>query len=307
MKTIVSLILVIIPLILFSQKSYAPLGAEWKYEGHSLECTGFHQKFIVESESIINDKDCSIIHSYIWNNGLNDWIITGDSLIVWEDDEKVYFLEDTSFYLLYDFGPSINDTIQYYDPINKGLFSSTESQENQNIPNQISCVVKNIDEIEIESGQILKRFETEYLYTDSSDCTELGYVLENVGSLSQGITGDYCYYVTYGCFGGFVCYRNETIEVNSERYSCELFTSNSDLKIYNDIKVFPNPTSSDVFIEFDESSNLFRIEIYNLRGEMVTRSDFASSISLEKYSDGVYLMKLIGLNEEVFIRKIIKN
>lgn len=306
MKIIALLTITLFPNFLLAQKKYAPLHAEWKYEGHSIDCFGFHQKFTVEKEILIQKKDCSVIFSYLWNNEIADWIPTGDSLIVWEDEKKVYFLSDTSFYLLYDFAPALNDTIYYFDPINKGLFSSTETENSQATPNQIACRITSIEEIEIESGQILKRFQTENLLA-TPNCTELGYVLENVGSLSQGITGDHCYYVATGCFGELVCYRNDEIAVNSDFYHCELFTDVEEAVLEDQIKVFPNPTKSDIFIEIPDRLRPTEIEIVNLQNQLLVKREFTDRISLENFGKGVYLVSVLQKGKRIFSKKVIRN
>ena len=111
------LIIILFPLAMFGQKNFAPINTEWNYEGHEIDCNGNHLNYKVEKEITIDDKDCSIIYAYHGDNNSNSFTKLADSLIIWENQNRVYFLEDTSFYLLIDFEAKVGDTITFYEPM----------------------------------------------------------------------------------------------------------------------------------------------------------------------------------------------
>lgn len=305
MKTsVLSIFLFLIPLVGYGQKSYAPLNAEWKYEGPSLACTGNHMKFTVEQEITIGGKDCSIIYSYKWIDNLDNWIWTQDSLIVWEEADKVYFLEDTTFYLLYDFDVEVNDLVSYYDPINRGLFSATEAEPNQLIPNQINTVIAGVEEIEI-SGQTLRKYYTTPFY-QIEPCKDLGVVIENIGSTSQGITGQGCYYITKGCFGSIVCYRNESISYDSGFLSCDSFTSVDNLVLSEQVNVYPNPAQNLINFEGPDDLEIISIKIFSTSGRLVSIHTSSKEIDITNLERGVYFVELTTDNGGTGFKKIVK-
>ena len=77
-----------------------------------------------------------------------------------------------------------------------------------------------------------------------------------------------------------------------------------------DMRVYPNPTKDVVNVPYIEG--LERIEVYDLRGKLlqnfVILSDNRSvkKIDLTNYKNGIYILKLVTKNGEVFSKKIIK-
>lgn len=138
------LLIFLIPISLFSQKEFAPLNTSWNYEGHEIDCNGNHLNCIVEKEEVVNGKDCSVIYAYSSSDLSTTFDKSQDSLIVWEDDDKVYFLQDSSFYLLFDFDCSVGDTITYYEPINRSKFSTNQVVEISLGPNSYQMLITEI-------------------------------------------------------------------------------------------------------------------------------------------------------------------
>lgn len=83
----------IVMTICTAQKFFAPLGAVWNYEGKSewnstiMGCTGDHRQYLVEEELLMNGNNCSMVRAS-----------SGDSLIIWEDSDRIYFLQDSVFF-----------------------------------------------------------------------------------------------------------------------------------------------------------------------------------------------------------------
>lgn len=305
MKSILVL-LFFLPVILIGQKQYAPLNATWNYEGHEIDCLGNHQQFVVEREVMIGDKNCSIIQAYIASDVNPDFIRTNDSLVVWEDSNRVYFLEDSSFYLLYDFEMEVGDTVEYYDPINRGLFSSSENIDPTQGPNELRFVVTGIEEKNI-SGELRKHFSTENIFEDDLfSCQEI--IIENIGSTSQGITGDVCFYVAEGCFGGLNCYSNDQIEYLTSDFivtpnpACDPIDSNENLAELKSILIAPNPASD--YIEIKTTLEIVAVDLLTIQGKKIRTYGSDRLLDVSDVPSGLYFLLIAGKDFKTSVKLV---
>ncbi|MDC0338651.1 T9SS type A sorting domain-containing protein [Flavobacteriales bacterium] len=82
-----------------------------------------------------------------------------------------------------------------------------------------------------------------------------------------------------------------------------------DIMNSSDIKAYPNPLATDLFVEVNTDDN-YIIEILNLKGKMIYKSDLngaVNKISLHSYPNGIYLIKVCEIgNNEPYVFKIIK-
>lgn len=287
-------LLLLIPVTLLSQKEFAPLNTVWNYEGHEISCNGNHINYIVEKEEIFHGRDCSIIYAYTSSDLNPNFIKSQDSLIVWEDDNKVYFLEDSIFYLLFDFDGLVGDTITYYEPINKSEFSTNQVIDRLQGPNAYKVVITQLENV-IISNMSLRKYETEIISPEDYQYLQRT-VIEKIGSLSQNFTGDQTYYVADGCFGGLQCYNNGQIEYKTETAfessnpSCDILDSTDDINSEFNGLIFPNPTLSEIRIESDE--NIESIKILNIEGQLIKSHHFVNRINTSDLNSGIYFLKI---------------
>lgn len=303
-------ILLLLPLIAFGQKTYAPLNTIWNYEGHEIDCLGNHKTYKVEQEVMIDGKDCSIIYSYGGNFPNSD----RDSLVVWENDNRVYFLEDTIFYLMYDFDVAIGDTVTYYSPIDKGEFSSYyEPNDTLTTPPRTSFLIEDITEINV-NAQPHKVFHTESiidpLFTDRDYLNTMSSYLENIGSLDQRLTGEIGFFVADGCFGGLQCYNNGDVEYVTDRMfttphpDCPLpLDATEDLVNDVSVTIYPNPTSDILNIESEKPFE--GIQVYEINERKVLNARTENRLNTSMLSKGIYLLELrfdSGLHYSRFVK-----
>lgn len=309
MKNHILLAILFLPAVLLSQKNYAPLGAYWAYEGHSLDCTGFHKTFKVEREVYIDEKDCSVIYSYLSDDLNPEPQPTGDSLIVWEDDNKVYFLEDTSFYLLYDFEAETGDTVVFFIPLNRGPFSKVCIDSLSESPAQFTASIIDVEEINID-GQSKKSFEIEVVSPIYSECISLYLcaIIENIGSTTESITGDYCGHVADGCFGGLVCYENDFVHYETGILPLECdFTSGIQTESEdNEFVIFPNPAKTIVHILTPEQVFIRNIEIFDPGMQLVLHQEAESTIDLRGLDAGMYFIIATLKSGNRITKKVLK-
>ena len=81
--------------------------------------------------------------------------------------------------------------------------------------------------------------------------------------------------------------------------------SNSTEFELSSLSIFPNPTSSVVYINYDES---FRVDMYSLSGQQLLSTDFNTShrIDVSDISNGIYILKITAANSSQIEKLIIQ-
>jgi hypothetical protein len=297
-------LLLILPQFIFAQKQYAPLDATWRFELHTFDCTNHFLQYKVEKEIEIDGKDCSVIYAYT-SYHLAPFQLVEDSLIVWENDQKVYFYQYDDFHLLYDFTIEEGDTLDYFLPSGKVYFSPYQSEENDTAVIATKLVVQEITEVDI-NGLLLKRFETNYPDINEGFYNYMGYVVENVGSTYAQITGTNQAFVSSGCGPNFYCYENEDFSYPPD-FSCEYPTSTKNIYTEKEIILYPNPTFGELYIINHTPEAIEHIDVINWTGQrVVAPSTTPTNISLESLPKGIYLIDIIFISGNTHIQKIVK-
>lgn len=84
---------------------------------------------------------------------------------------------------------------------------------------------------------------------------------------------------------------------------------NQKSEILHDIQVFPNPSFGTFYINFKSLTNNYNLSIFNAMGELIineaniTKKEYI--LNLNKYSKGIYLIKISIKDSETFYKKII--
>ncbi|WP_405377412.1 T9SS type A sorting domain-containing protein [Nonlabens sp. Asnod3-A02] len=82
--------------------------------------------------------------------------------------------------------------------------------------------------------------------------------------------------------------------------------SNEDFTLSKQISIYPNPTSSMIYIK--TTVDVVQLDVYDLHGKLLLeKRSSLGSLSVESLSDGVYLMKVTTSTGEFTIKRIIKN
>lgn len=115
--------------------------------------------------------------------------------------------------------------------------------------------------------------------------------------------GTYEYYVT-------ALYSNPDGESKASNKEKVTLTSVPNILLNNNIKVYPNPTSSQFTIEMNtQIKSTTTIQIYNMNGQSIYKNSYNKelrkiTIDISKYGKGVYMLKMIN-NDEIINKKII--
>lgn len=297
------ILLVLLPFLSSAQNTFAPLGAEWRYEGPSewnstiLDCAGNNLRYIVEDELTIDNKNCTLIRAYHSTNLDTSWR-SRDSLIVWQDEKKIYFLQDSSFLLLFDFGAELGDTIIRYDPYRTVSFSGTQYDDSTTTANRMELIIAEVDSIIVDGDY---RKIQHLVPTDPNSGYSGDSVMENIGSMSQNICGDYFYYVANGCDGsGFLCYADSTIAFPEQ--GCDFTDSVATIPLV-DFSIYPNPFDS--FIQIDINNSSYTLSLSDINGKTIIQQKNKSHLATENILPGIYLLQ-IRTHNKIYSKKVIK-
>ena len=99
--------------------------------------------------------------------------------------------------------------------------------------------------------------------------------------------------------------------MNTTTTSCFNHTLLEDF-LLEELLVYPNPTDSDITIEFESlSSDEIKIGIYNSLGQEILNreissfsGEFKEKINLEDYSEGVYIINIISNTGQLYTKRV---
>lgn len=217
-----------------------------------------------------------------------------------EVNKRVYFFPDSSFannynfcftnsfplpsinyeLLLYDFNVSVGDTLIY--PYLDSL----------------KMEITSIDSVLIQTVY-RKKYNYNLIFNWGMPCAPFGagynYV-EGIGDINSGLFSLFIMYFENGEF--LNCFEdNQVTFSNNDNGGC-VTTSLNELVDENNLKIYPNPTSNQIFIEFEYLTQT-KVIVYNISGKEVYSSfinQTKSIIDVSSYKSGLYLVKVIGEN-----------
>lgn len=70
-----------------------------------------------------------------------------------------------------------------------------------------------------------------------------------------------------------------------------------------DVTIYPNPTSGSIYFS---SNNLKNVAIYNTAGSLIYSQEKSSPISLERFEQGIYLVRMTAANGQVITKRVQK-
>ncbi len=237
-------------------QEFAPLNAEWHYQKWSI-----NDDYFVDYYSAKAERDTMINGNYatILTYKANGTVIPDAEIIIREENSKVYFYENNSFKLLYDFTLSVGDTLTfsvpqnfYYYDISCGPGPDTSSLHLAQVT--IDSIFPNIFD-----NQSLDVFYTTPIYDNSAQyfSWQLGPIVERIG----------CYYGMFGlsttqCLGGdfghFRCYSDSILTYYLSVEDCNYTTTGiNNVADKLPVSVYPNPATNAITIETTLRQNAF--------------------------------------------------
>lgn len=122
------------------------------------------------------------------------------------------------------------------------------------------------------------------------------------------ITGCYAFFVRSVCsatnVSSWIAIGSSSCTLNEFNYLATLSNNDFSINNYNNIKVFPNPSSTIFKIVSD--TNIDKITIFDTLGkEILIQTQNNNEINIEKLSNGIYLVEILSENEKIY-KKFIK-
>ncbi|MBP7496615.1 MAG: T9SS type A sorting domain-containing protein [Bacteroidales bacterium] len=292
------LFLIIIPITIKSQTWY-PIGATWYFNYQSMvnfPANGY-TKYTVVKDTIIAEKLSKLIN--IETIEYTGKLIFEGTLIVCEEDSKVFYYKDSMFNLMYDFTLKAGDTLQL--KINNYACDSISPF----IVDSIKSMVNNGNDLRIQYISCTYYVKEEF---GGSAETVTYLIIEKIGNDFYGFkqnnflfqpdcqTGDQFVWLGLRCYDdNKISYKGNYWMDHFSGYPCDTIIDGS-LAIYTKIdkynmEIFPNPASDYLIVK--TTSALNNIEIFNSLGKLVERFQLKSEITkidLKLYISGIYFI-----------------
>jgi len=313
------IIIAFIPLVVQSQTWY-PIGASWYYNFQAQTDFSAHGyiKYTVVADTLVDTKPSKLIERKTVNYLGN--IISTSFLIVREENAKVYYYNNNSFDLMYDFTLNVGDTIAIN--LNSIMCDSVSP-----------LIVDSIKTINI-SGINLKIQKVKGIYyyanpwqgiIDTISFTlleKIGYDNFCMANNPSFIFNPQCSMVDEFGWNGLRCYIDNDIYYKScywdthfNDVACDsCINTETGINISTseiNVNVYPNPTNDFLNIHTNIiSKKIENIKLYSYCGKLIFQANPMLDnfvIDLKHYKGGIYLLECILENDYREFFKIIKH
>ena len=151
-------------------------------------------------------------------------------------------------------------------------------------------------------------FDIERMLDNETDFVKIGWVD------GQGTTINSTYYeeLDDNNFEGISYYRLKQMNLDGT-YSYSEIKAVEGIQAESIIRIFPNPTSDILNIDLTSKATYVKIKIYDSKGALVldaqqeiNNNDLIQIHHLDRWADGVYLLRLTTDSNQVYIRKFVK-
>lgn len=230
-------------------------------------------------------------------------------LPLFRENKKLYFYEDNTWKLLYDFSAIAGDTVHYFlsKKVNFYLrpYGVIPEMDFMIPDTSFSLVINKVDTIITNSGLPIKRFQCTDL-TGYRICHEMDIIYENIGS-QFGLFGEVGCWIPPECISfprGLQCYSESGQTFSFVNHDCSAIVATDDFDSYENLEIQPNPTNGALTIIGLQKDT--EIKIYDIIGNLCkTMKTLNSSVSISDFSNGLYFVQPdLGNTKKTF--KIIK-
>lgn len=301
-------LLFLLPAGMNAQVEFAPLGATWHYE-YQPDVFQFdlreYWKVTAESEVQVGGKTGKQLIIEAQDQYIGQWT---DTLLVWQEGQQVFFYEQDSLYLLYDFGLETGDTLEvnipdiryYNDPAVCGDFPHEP----------LHLRVDSTGTLDV-NGELRKTLFFEYLNSPGTFFDFRGPVIEGIGSFHFIAVPCEVDVFEGGYFTGLRCYEDSQVGLYKRvDYACDsvglithIHTENIDRQALLGLSLFPNPASEVLRIE--TSHEFATLRILDLHGRVLSQQPFSPSLKVAHLPEGIYLLQLVDADGRFWVEKIV--
>lgn len=261
----------------------------------------------VVRDTIIGDRLCRIIG--VTTDGI---YLPESEIAMYSKDGKMYFYEDDTWKLLYDFTADIGDTVTYYIskkyPYYESIALPLSFDQTLINDNPYQLVVKEIDSIYDNTSKPIKRFLTENIYNIHGHF--MGFIMPNIGSRAK-LFGNNVIIVPPQCNPaeegtGLRCYSDDEVSIKFTDGECDKLVSVTDIQL-SGITIYPNPGMTVLNMKKDNEKDFF-FTITNVAGQILTSGqvDNQLEISTIDWTSGMYFINISDNHGKRFVQKWVK-
>lgn len=327
-KYLLFLIIFISAITQLKATDWFPVGAKWYWSTWCLNADCAYYTVEITKDTIVDSKVFKKGEFMLFDELTRDGIVKPESTILFQQENgKInYRFRDTT-YRLYDFNLNIGDTMYTDMTLLCNNFASGVVPVKDTIL-VAKSIVDSINTI-IISGVMLKQLFM-HSYYDTANVYYWDYfkgmisfspfsIIEKIGAFSTlsffgNVTNGPV--MTGGTYGKLRCYEDN--EINYHRYNniaCDTLTrtlSNiSKNKTEDEIKLFPNPATNKIEIEYkvnknNKSASIILMDIqgnilYNIESENKLQ---LPALDVSSFANGMYFLK-ISIDDEFIVEPVI--
>ena len=289
-KILLSISFVSIAILTFGQ-NFGEVGTQWFYEEHGQGPPYSEYLHLVSTtDTIIDGKTTHKIEGTYYNTYTGD-TIAQEPFYVYEQSDTVfkYDFQKAKFLTLYIFNASIGDTLTLDYP--------GEIAYKTDITYRL--VIDTIENVVID-GITLKKYKTTGL--DSIMFYDGGYFMDRIGGLDWIFPR--ALPITLEAGGPIRCYMDNEIDTNFSSVPCDYVSASTELKINNEVNVYPNPASDRIIVESEY--RIEKIELSDITGKLILSTN-KPVIDIERIKNGFYILTIYLEDGKIIEKKIIKN
>lgn len=282
-------------------QSWAPVGTKWTYS-FTTQASWANSPFVIEcvGDTIIESRFCRI-----FNQGFLGW---GNRSYLYYENDRVYIYCNSTmkFHLLYDFSLKTGDSMQLVFPNGAGSDLDTSDL----YVDSVGTLLISGETFSVQYMRNLNPYSDFRLFG--------GKVINKIGNISMFFPN---FMNSHVYFGPLRCYQDSFRSFKFSNIPCDtniVYASFTPDNYEDTINIYPNPVRSDLFVEFKyKDSHEFEIKVYSSIGDIVLTMNGINkrisginnkkvTIPLERFCNGIYIIKITNTTGQTIIRKIVK-
>ena len=283
--------------------------AVWHYDFY-VSGSGFY-KIEIGTDTLIQNINCQkyLIKKYTFYQQPGGIYLKGPIIdlpheYTYSSGDTIFYYKNNKFYTLFNFNASVGDMWVVNDELIP--FPSCDSISRVEVIDTGSIMINGV----IRRKILLHTIEGSPIGID-------GWIIENIGPIgSQYLfpTGRNCNDSTVICFEqqSFKCYQDSLIGLfNPSAIDCEYLLNHVGVEETKNqtFRIFPNPTSDFVNIEF-KGTGKYELTLFDQNGKIIISKKLTKKkerINLAGFSHGVYTLRIENDKRDITIERIIKN
>jgi len=243
---------------------YATGKHQWNYTPYSEYCVENTRNYAIIGDTLIKSRFCSVIAAIEDGHPIEE-----SKLILYSEFDKVFFYEQDSFKLLYDFYPVRDEIVSFHIPQNYQYYDiSADAGNYQPSTDEYQFIVDYVTFVKL-GDTWLRKIVNHPIPNANGECHDMGDIIESIGG-SHGFLGQKCHDEQgLGCESFLRCYTNDTTSYQTVK-ECEVYNAHqfvSERNLWYVVSSFDTPpyNISNIYTFSDSDSLVFNADINDYR------------------------------------------